>query len=65
MAVVRERIFLVGGSYITSGNTYLGVTRSAKEDISSIDCEPLFITIGHLVGVSDYCFTLECKSFRT
>ena len=42
-----------------------GVTRSAKKELSSIDCEPLLSTLGKIVGVSDDCFILTCTSFRT
>ena len=31
----------------------LGVTRSAKKELSSIDCEEMCSRIVHLVGVSD------------
>ena len=36
-----------------------------KKDLSSIYCDSMFSTIGHLVVVSEDCFTLECTLFIT
>ena len=56
MASVIKRIFLVGGSYITSDTTSLwaseGLPVVPKKELSLIDCEPLFSPLGHLVGFS-------------
>ena len=39
-----------------------GFTRISKIYISPIDCDALFSTLGHLIGVSDDCFNISCTS---
>ena len=67
MAAVRERLLLVVGSDITYDTTSWWASEGLPGVLkkhSSVYCEALFSTLGHLVGVSDYCFTLACASFR-
>ena len=40
------------------------VTSSDKKYLSSVYCEPLLSTLGHIIGVSDDFFTIACTYFR-
>ena len=65
MAAVRERIFLLGGSYITSYTTSWFSSEVLpgvlKICIFSKYFDPLFSTFGHLVGFSNGFFNPAWK----